>query len=86
MNRVDRVAFGLSPEVRERLKDEMIEAAVLDARSKAERALAPLGHVISGVRQVNLSEYAAPGPMHEGVSLMSANAARGARGAGSSSR
>lgn len=75
VNRIDRVFFSLSPEVRDRLKDEMIEAAVLNARDKAEKALAPLGHVISGVKQVTLSEFAAPAPMYAASARMEMAAA-----------
>ncbi|NIP16834.1 MAG: DUF541 domain-containing protein [Xanthomonadales bacterium] len=64
VNRIDQVSFSLSPEVRERLQDEMIEAAVQDAREKAERALAPLGYVVTGVRQMNVSGSAPPMPMY----------------------
>lgn len=76
VNRIDQVAFSLSPQVRERLRDELIEAAVLDAREKAGKALAPLGHAITGVRQMSLSGSAPPVPMYaDAQSLEMARAA-----------
>jgi uncharacterized protein YggE len=64
VNRVDGVQFTLSPGVLAELKDQLIERAVLDARSKAEKALAPLGYVITGVRDMSLSDFSAPAPMY----------------------
>lgn len=75
VNRVDRVSFALSPDVRERLRNALIEEAVLNARAKAEQALAPLGYGVSGVRQVSLAEHAPPVPMHAGVQRMELAAA-----------
>lgn len=61
VNRVDGVNFLLSQEVLSRLKDQLIEAAVLNARSKALLALSPLDHEITGVKSISLSEnYATP--------------------------
>jgi uncharacterized protein YggE len=69
-NRVDGVAFTLSPRVRGRLEETLIEAAVRDAREKAELALAPLGYVVSGVRQVSLSEHPPPAPLYAETARM----------------
>ncbi len=41
----------------------MIGKAVLNAKSKAENALAPLNHQIIGVKAVSLSEFGMPPPM-----------------------
>jgi uncharacterized protein YggE len=65
-NRVDNVYFTLSPEKHMQLKDELIEKAILNAETKAENALAPLGYTITGVKAVSLSEfgmYSPPVPM-----------------------
>ena len=70
VNRVDGVQFMLSREVMARLKDELIEQAVLNARTKAEKALAPLGHVITGVKNVSLADFAMPSPMYADAGRM----------------
>ena len=70
VNRVDGVQFLLSQEVLTRLKDQLIERAVLNARAKAELALAPLNYVISGVRDMSLSDFSAPPPMYADVARM----------------
>ena len=62
VNRVDSVFFSLSPEVTSKLKDDLLEKAVLDAKSKAEKALTPLGYKIIGVKEVSLSELSIPYP------------------------
>jgi uncharacterized protein YggE len=41
----------------------ILEDAVLNAKSKAEKALAPLNHKIIGVKLVSLSEFGMPPPM-----------------------
>jgi uncharacterized protein YggE len=41
----------------------LIGKAVLNAKSKAENALAPLNHKIIGVKAVTLSEFGMPPPM-----------------------
>lgn len=56
-NRVDSVNFALSPEKQLTVQDELIENAVLNAKSKAEKALVPLGQKIIGVKMVSLSDY-----------------------------
>ncbi|WP_316504453.1 SIMPL domain-containing protein [Nitrosopumilus sp.] len=66
VNRVDNVSFTLSPEKHIQLKDELIEKAIMNAKAKAENALAPLGYSIMGVKAVSLSEfgmYLPPMPM-----------------------
>jgi hypothetical protein len=62
-NRVDSVFFTLSPETQLQMKDSLLEKAVLNAKSKAEKALSPLDHKIIGVKSVSLSEFAIPYPM-----------------------
>ncbi|MDH3360991.1 MAG: SIMPL domain-containing protein [Nitrosopumilus sp.] len=63
-NRVDNVSFTLSPEKHLQLKDELIEQAILHAKTKAENALAPLEYSIIGVKAVSLSEFGmTPPPM-----------------------
>lgn len=63
-NRVDRIAFQLSPGLREAQQRQLIEAAVQDARTQAELALKPLGQHIAGVRNVALSGPGMPGPVY----------------------
>lgn len=61
-NRVDSVYFALSPEKQLAVQDELIGKAVLNAKSKAERALVPLGQKIIGVKLVSLSDFGYPPP------------------------
>ena len=61
-NRVDNVSFTLSPEKYEKIKDELIEKAVSNAKTKAENALAPLDYSITGVKEISLSEFGMPSP------------------------
>lgn len=61
-NRVDNVSFTLSPEKHEKIKDDLIEEAVLNAKAKAENALKPLDYSIIGVKAVSLSEFGIPSP------------------------
>lgn len=63
VNRVDSVYFSLSPEVASKLKDDLLEKAVLNAKSKAELALSPLNYKIIGVKAISLSEFSIPYPM-----------------------
>jgi len=56
-NRVDNVSFTLSPEKHMQLKDELIEQAIMNAKTKAENALSPLDYSITGVKAVFLSEF-----------------------------
>lgn len=63
-NRVDNVSFTLSPEKHLQLKDKLIEQAIMNAKTKAENALAPLDYSITGVKAVSLSEFGMfPPPM-----------------------
>lgn len=61
-NRVDNVSFTLSPEKHEQIKDELIEKAILNAKTKAENALEPLDYSIIGVKAISLSEFGIPSP------------------------
>lgn len=61
-NRVDNVSFTLSPEKQLEVKDDLLGQAVLNAKKKAENALAPLDHKIVGVKAVSLSEFGIPPP------------------------
>ena len=63
VNRVDSVFFSLSPEVYSKLKDDLLEKAVLNAQSKAGKALSPLNYKIIGVKEISLSEFSMPYPM-----------------------
>lgn len=62
-NRVDDVSFALSPQKQLDVQDGLLGEAVLNAKKKAENALAPLGHKITGVKAVSLSESGMPLPM-----------------------
>jgi uncharacterized protein YggE len=62
VNRVDSVFFSLSPEVYSKLKDDLLEKAILNAKSKAEMALSPLNYKIIGVKEISLSEFSIPYP------------------------
>jgi uncharacterized protein len=61
-NRVDSVFFTLSPQKHQEIKDNLIEKAVINAKSKAQKALSPLDHKIIGVKAISLSEFAMPYP------------------------
>ena len=56
-NRVDNVSFTLSQEKHLQLKDDLIEKAILNAKTKAEKALSPLDYSITGVKAISLSEF-----------------------------
>ena len=62
-NRIDSVYFTLSPQKQLEIKDDLIEKAILNAKSKAEKALTPLEHKIIGVKAVSLSEFGMPPPI-----------------------
>ncbi|MEK6818116.1 MAG: SIMPL domain-containing protein, partial [Thermoproteota archaeon] len=62
VNRVDSVFFSLSPEVYSKLKDDLLEKAILNAQSKAGKALSPLNYKIIGVKEISLSEFSMPYP------------------------
>ncbi len=61
-NRVDSVAFSLSPEKQQSVQNDLLSKAVVNAKSKAEKALDPLGQKIIGVKLVSLSDFNAPPP------------------------
>lgn len=61
-NRVDDVSFSLSPTKQQSTQNDLLSNAVVDAKSKAEKALAPLGEKITGVKSVNLSDFNVPPP------------------------
>jgi uncharacterized protein YggE len=61
-NRVDNVSFSLSPGMQQSAQNDLISKAVVDAKSKAEKALDPLGKKIVGVKTVNLSNFSVPPP------------------------
>jgi len=61
-NRVDSVSFSLSPTLQQSAQNDLISNAVVDAKSKAEKALDPLGKKIVGVKTVNLSNFNVPPP------------------------
>jgi uncharacterized protein len=74
-NRVDNVSFSLSPEKEQTMQDDLLNKAVLNAKSRAEKAIDPLGQKIIGVKEVSLSEFnTQPPPIYPGV--MSAMADR----------
>ncbi len=75
-NRVDGVSFVLSPERQSQVRDGLIAAAVLDARAKADKALAPLDLDIIGVESIVLLGHGAPPPQHRsyGYEAMAADA------------
>ena len=63
-NRVDNVSFSLSPAQQQSIQDDLLSKAVLNAKSRAEKALDPLGQKIIGVKMVNLSEFNMPPPIY----------------------
>ena len=56
-NMVHSVHFTLAPETQLEIKDDLLEQAVINAKTKAESALAPLNHKVTGVKLVSLSEH-----------------------------
>lgn len=62
-NRVDNVSFTLSPQKQLEVKDGLLGKAIINAKKKAENALAPLDHKIIGVKAVTLSEFGIPPPI-----------------------
>lgn len=75
-NRVDSVYFTLSPQKQLDVKDNLLEEAVLNAKSKAEKALTPLDHKIIGVKAVSLSEFGItpPQPLYPSMTFDMAEA------------
>ncbi len=63
-NRVDRISFGLSRELQERSREQLIEAAVNNALSKAQKAIAPLDYELVGVKNMTLADHAVPIPRY----------------------
>lgn len=61
-NRVDSVSFSLSPNQQQSIQDDLLNKAVLNAQSRAEKALDPLSQKIIGVKMVNISEFNIPPP------------------------
>jgi len=61
-NRVDNISFSLSPEKQQSIQDDLLNKAVLNAKSRAEKAIDPLGQKIIGVKMVTLSDFNAPPP------------------------
>ena len=68
-NRVDNVSFSLSPEKQQSIQDDLLSKAVLNAKSRAEKALDPLSQKIIGVKMVSLSEFNTqpPPPIYYGA-------------------
>lgn len=60
VNRVDGVQFQLSLDRLSDLKERLLEQAVVNARSRAELALTPLGYRISGVRDMSINDFVTP--------------------------
>jgi hypothetical protein len=62
-NRVDSVYFTLSPQRQMQVSDDLLAEAIKNAKSKAEKALAPLDYQIIGIKHLSLSEFGYPPPM-----------------------
>lgn len=62
VNRVDSVHYSLSPQKQMEFKDELLEKAIANAKSKTNKVLLPLEHKIIGVKSVSLSEFNTPYP------------------------
>ncbi|MHB8602981.1 MAG: SIMPL domain-containing protein [Nitrosotalea sp.] len=70
-NRVDNISFSLSPDKQQTMQDNLLGQAVLNAKSRAEKAIDPLGQKIIGVKMVSLSEFnMPPTPMYYGAMTM----------------
>jgi len=61
-NRMDTISFLLSPDQQQSIQDDLLNKAVLNAKSRAEKALDPIGQKIIGVKMVNISEFNVPPP------------------------
>lgn len=70
-NRVDSVYFTLSPQKQRQVSDDLLSDAIINAQTKAEKALVPLNHQIIGVKYVSLSEfgYPPPAPYYKGYDM-----------------
>lgn len=53
-NQVYGVNFTVSQEIQNSIVNELIEQAVMDAKNKAERALAPLGEKVGSVKSLSI--------------------------------
>ncbi|HUT05659.1 MAG TPA: SIMPL domain-containing protein [Nitrosopumilaceae archaeon] len=71
VNRIDSVYFSLSSSTQQKLKDDLLEKAIINAKTRAEKALTPLDHKIIGVQHVSLDEFVIPfqNPMYKGISM-----------------
>ncbi len=70
-NRVDNISFSLSPDKQQSMQDDLLGKAVLNAKSRAEKAIGPLSQKIIGVKTVSLSEFTpSPMPMYYGAMAM----------------
>lgn len=69
VNRVDSVYFSLASSTQQKLKDDLLEKAVINAKIRAEKALKPLDYQIIGVKYVSLDEFVIPysTPMYKGA-------------------
>jgi uncharacterized protein YggE len=66
-NRVDNISFLLSPEKEQSIQDDLLSKAVLNAKSRAEKVIDPLGQKIIGVKMVTLSDFnSQPPPIYQG--------------------
>lgn len=61
-NRVDSVYYTLSPQRQMQVSDDLLSEAIINAKSKAEKALAPLDYQIIGVKHVSLTDFGYPPP------------------------
>ena len=62
VNRVDSVYFSLAPATYQKLKDDLLEKAITNAKTRAQKALTPLDYKIIGVKLVSLDEFVMPYP------------------------
>lgn len=65
-NRVDNISFSLSPDKQQSIQDDLLGKAVLNAKDRAQKALAPLNQKIIGVKMVSLSDFSTPPPIYYG--------------------
>ncbi len=66
-NRVDNISFSLSPDKQQSTQDDLLAKAVLNAKDRAQKALAPLNQKIIGVKMVSLSDFSSPPPIYYGA-------------------
>lgn len=74
-NQVQGVSYYVSEEVQRQMNDEMIGEAVLNAKMKAEKALAPLSMQIVGVKNLNLNDVYYPIYRYDTVAFEAAGSA-----------